>query len=98
MKKSEMVLAVSERTEIAKADVTAILDALAAVALEELKAGKDGDRIIIPDIVVLKKKRTKATPAKTGRNPRTGEAVKIPAKKAGWKVLARPAKVLKDAV
>jgi DNA-binding protein HU-beta len=72
-----------------KIHVKNVLDALAKVAKAEL--GKGGE-VTIPGIGKL---TVKKTAARTGRNPRTGESVEIPAKN---KPVFTAIKALKDAV
>jgi DNA-binding protein HU-beta len=87
MTKAGLVKHLSEKAEIPKKQVTALLEELAAIAYKEAKNG-----FTIPGIgklVVVQRK------ARMGRNPATGEAIKIPAKRA---LKFRIAKAAKDAV
>ncbi len=87
MTKAQLVTRLAEKTEISKKQVSALLEELAAVACKEAKNG-----FTIPGIgklVVVQRK------ARMGRNPATGEAIKIPAKRA---LKFRIAKAAKDAV
>lgn len=74
---------------VSKTDVASLLDTLGDVATERLKAGDD---VSLPGLGKLAVK-TKA--ARTGRNPKTGEAIQIPAKRVPD---FSPAKALKDAL
>jgi DNA-binding protein HU-beta len=74
---------------IAKTAVKAVLDALAHTTQAELKKGGE---ITLPGIGKL---TVKKTTARTGRNPRTGDPVEIPAKN---KPVFTAAKALKDSV
>ena len=89
MNKTELVEAVSSKAEVTKAEslkvVTATLDAI----IEGL-AG-DG-KVILPGFGTFEV-RTRS--ARTGRNPRTGEEIKIAATKAP---AFKPGKAMKDAV
>jgi DNA-binding protein HU-beta len=69
----------------AKGVVDAVLKALADAAVR-------GEEINLPGFGKFK---VQAKPARTGRNPSTGEAISIAASK---KVVFQPAKALKDAV
>lgn len=87
MTKSQLVTKLSEGTAIPKKQVNELLDQLAALSYKEAKNG-----FTIPGIgklVVVNRK------ARTGRNPATGEAIKIPAKRA---LKFRVAKAAKDSV
>ncbi len=64
----------------------AVLDALAGLAVKIIKKG---DKLALPGFVAVKVQNRKA---RIGRNPQTGEPLKIPAKKV---VKAVPAAVLK---
>ena len=66
-----------------------MLDCLASLAVSEVK--KNG-MFVIPGLGRLVRQERKA---RTGRNPATGEAIKIPAKKV---VKFRVAKAAKDAI
>jgi len=74
---------------VTKADVTRVLVALTGVVHGQLK---DGGEVTLPGIGKLK---AQDKPAKTGRNPKTGEALEIPARRAA-KFSA--VKALKDAL
>ena len=79
------------------AEKAAITKKQAGIVLAELcelaaKAIKKGDKFAIPGFVTVK---VRARKARIGRNPQTGAAIKIPAKKV---VKALPAKALKDII
>lgn len=76
-------------TGTSKSAIKFVLNALSDVIHAELKKGGDAT---IPGIGKL---TVKKTDARTGRNPRTGESVEIPAKR---KPVFAAAKALKDAV
>lgn len=79
----------ADKQGLSKKDATAVLEGLVASCAKNLKKG---NRIRIPGLGILQVKQTKA---RMGRNPATGEAIKIPAKK---KVAFRVAKDLKESV
>ncbi len=76
-------------TGTSKAAIKIVLNALGDVTHAELKKGGD---VTIPGIGKLTVKKTEA---RTGRNPRTGASVEIPAKR---KPVFAAAKALKDSV
>jgi DNA-binding protein HU-beta len=59
---------------------------------------KKGSKIRIPNLGVLQVRIRPARPARKGRNPATGEDIKIKASKASKKVAFRVAKGLSEAV
>lgn len=89
MTKGQFVSLIAEKAGITKAAANQILDIVAATAVGETK--KNG-QFVLPGLGKLVKSQRKA---RTGRNPRTGEPIKIPAKTV---VKFRVAKACKDAV
>ena len=59
---------------------------------------KKGSKIRIPNLGVLQVRIRPARPARNGRNPATGEEIKIKASKASKKVAFRAAKGLSEAI
>jgi DNA-binding protein HU-beta len=86
MTKTQVVTYLAEEVGITKKQGAAALDALAALAAKIIKKG---EKLALPGFVTLKVQSRKA---RMGRNPQTGEAIKIPAKKV---VKAVPATALK---
>ena len=76
MSKQDLVNYIAEETGLTKADATRALDAMMKGITEGLK--KEG-KVTLTGFVTF---TAKQKPAKTGRNPKTGEAVKIPARVA----------------
>ena len=74
MTKSQLVGLLAEKMGVTKAVATGMLETLAAAALSETK--KNG-QFVLPGIGKLVKSQRKA---RMGRNPQTGESIKIPAK------------------
>jgi DNA-binding protein HU-beta len=85
--KSQIAAAVAEKNNITKKQAGEILEQLAALAYKHAK-----DSFVIPGLGKLVLVNRKA---RMGRNPATGEAIKIPAKKV---VKFRVAKAAKDAI
>jgi len=86
---AQIVSALADKCDLNKKVVKTLLDELADLAVKETK--KNGV-FIVPNIGRLVKSERKA---RMGRNPATGEAIKIPAKKV---VKFRVAKATKDAI
>lgn len=85
--KTQIISALAESTELSKKDVSAVLEAMVQMACKEAKVG-----FTVPGLgklVVVNRK------ARMGRNPATGESIKIPAKKV---LKFRIAKAAKDAI
>jgi DNA-binding protein HU-beta len=89
MTKSDLVRFVAEKMELTSKQTAAIFDLLAETAVQETK--KNGE-FTIPGIGKLVKAQRAA---RVGRNPQTGEAIKIKAKTA---VKFRVSKAAKDAI
>jgi DNA-binding protein HU-beta len=89
MTKTQLVRHVAEKYELSNKQAAAILEGLAEIAIKETK--KSG-LFILPGLGRLVKSNRKA---RMGRNPQTGEAIKIPAKTV---VKFRVAKAAKDAI
>ena len=89
MTKSELLSALAGSTGLSKKDVGNLLDELANLAYKEVKKGGE---FVVPGFGKLVKANRKA---RMGRNPATGETIKIKAKTV---VKFRLAKAAKDAV
>jgi DNA-binding protein HU-beta len=89
MTQTQLVRSLAEQCEVSNKTSRAFLDSLAAMAVAEVK--KNGV-FVLPGIGRLVRVDRKA---RIGRNPATGETIKIPAKKV---VKFRVAKAAKDAI
>lgn len=89
MNKQELINEIATNTGESKSTITRILENMADVATATLQAGEE------VTLHGLGKLKTKASAARTGRNPKTGEEMEIPAK-TSVKFVA--AKALKDAM
>lgn len=89
MGKSELFAHFAERFDMKRTQVRDFFDELTALAEKELKRSGEFQ---LPGMVKLVLQKRKA---RTGRNPATGEEIKIPAKTV---VKARIVKQMKDAV
>jgi len=97
MTKSKIISQIATETQLAKRDVEAVLGSLYA-AMEDQLGKKGPGEFTIPGIVKLRVVQKKATPAREGRNPSTGETITIPAKPARKVVKATVLKATKDLV
>jgi len=75
MNKDEMVDGIMRASGISKANINRFYDGLVALAMKKLAA--DGE-FTFPGLGVL---RVKTRKAREGRNPKTGEKIRIPRKK-----------------
>jgi len=87
MSKSQTIKHLSEKTELSKKQVQELFDELFSLATKEVKNG-----FVLPGFGKLVLANRKA---RIGRNPQTGEPIKIPAKRV---CKFRLAKQMKDAV
>ena len=89
MYKSELVEVIAQEAEISKAAAGRALDAAVEAIKQALKKNQDVTLVGFGTFSVGKRA------ARTGRNPRTGDTIKIDAAKVPK---FRPGKALKDAV
>jgi DNA-binding protein HU-beta len=89
MTKAQTVKHLAEKSGMSKKQVSAFMDELQSLAVKEAKRS---GAFVLPGIgkVVLSNRK-----ARMGRNPQTGEPIKIAAKRV---VRIRAVKVLKDAI
>ncbi|MDN5848078.1 MAG: HU family DNA-binding protein [Nitrococcus sp.] len=89
MNKSELIEVVAQSADISKAAASRAIDAFVASVTDALKEGDQVTLVGFGTFIV----RERA--ARTGRNPRTGASITIPASKAP---AFKAGKALKDAV
>jgi DNA-binding protein HU-beta len=89
MTKSQLVQRLAEATDLSKKQADAVLQKLVDVTVSSVRKG---DPVKIPGLGTFRKVQTKA---RMGRNPQTGEQIKIPARK---KVRFSVAKTFKESV
>jgi len=87
--KSQIISGLADKSGLSKKDVTGLMEAMVEMAYDETK--KSGE-FTVPGLGKLIKK---ARAARMGRNPATGETIKIPAKTV---VKFRVAKAAKDSI
>ncbi|HEY4294347.1 HU family DNA-binding protein [Luteibacter jiangsuensis] len=75
MNKSELIDAIAEKAELSKADAGRALQGLIEAVKDALKKGDD------VAVVGFGTFKVRSRAARTGRNPRTNEEIKIPASK-----------------
>ena len=89
MNRKELVLALSERTEVDRKTVDAVVAAFTEVVTETVASGEP---VSLPGFCKFARVDTKE---RMGRNPATGEPIKIPARR---KARITPLKAFKEAV
>ena len=89
MNKNDLVDAVAERTGLAKSDAARAVEAVLGTVTEALQKG---DQVALSGFGAFV---VKARAARTGRNPRTGESIAIPASRVP---AFKAGKALKDAL
>jgi len=89
MTMNDLIAALAQETGLGKTQVRSVLDALAGQVGASLKVGDD---VRIAGFGAFQPKRNEA---RDGRNPRTGEKIKIPASTV---VRFKPSTELKNAV
>ena len=89
MNKNDLIAAVASSTELSKADATKAVDGVLDAITGSLKSGNEVRLVGFGTFSVANRA------ASTGRNPRTGETIQIPASK---QPKFKAGKALKDAV
>jgi nucleoid DNA-binding protein len=97
MTKSQILGELSEKTGLAKKDVSSILDELNTLIKRHVKKGSVGT-FALPGVLKIKTVHKPATKARKGVNPFTGEEQMFKAKPARTVVKVLPLKALKDMV
>ncbi len=86
---SKIIAEIAANTDMPKKSVAAVVDELVGLTVKNLKKG---NKVRLTGLGIL---QVRKRPARMGRNPATGEQIKI---KASKKVAFRVAKDLKEAV
>jgi len=98
MTKNQLLGVLAEKTELTKAQVGAVFEALEAEIQKSLSGKGAGEFTVPPGLMKIKKKEVPPKPAREGRNPHTGEKMMIAAKPARTTVKISPLKTLKGMV
>ncbi len=98
LSKTEILIALVEKTELSKKEVSSVLDGLSEIIGESLS--KKGPGVFnMPGLLKIQVQRKPATKATTRPNPfKPGEMMNVAAKPARNVVKVRPLKALKDMV
>ncbi len=96
--KSQIIQAITDSTGLTKKEVTSVFQELGSLIERHLRKRGSGE-FQIPDTgVKIRRVKKPARKARMGRNPATGEAIKIAAKPASTTVRVTALKALKDFV
>lgn len=96
--KSEIYNEIVEITQISRQDVKAVFAAIRNVIERHVKPKGSGE-LTIPELgIKVRRVMKKATKARVGRNPFTGEEIQIPAKPARKSVKVTALKTLKSII
>ncbi|WP_456418058.1 HU family DNA-binding protein [Thiolapillus sp.] len=96
--KSEILTSIAEDTGLAKKEVAAVFASLGDLITRHIKKRGSGE-FAIPDTgVKIRRVKKPARKSRMGRNPATGEPMKIAAKPASITVKVTALKALKDVV
>jgi DNA-binding protein HU-beta len=87
MTKADLIEGLASKTDLSKADAEAAIDAILEGITEALSGG---DRVVISGFGTF---GITAREARTGRNPKTGESIEIPANRTAK---FKPSKQLKE--
>jgi nucleoid DNA-binding protein len=96
--KTQILTAIAEDTGLSRKDVAAVFTSMSNLITRHVQKRGSGE-FSIPDCGVKVRRVMKPrTKARMGRNPATGEAIKIPAKPAKTVVKVTALKALKDKI
>ena len=96
--KAQIIQAICDETGLAKKDVTAVFSTLGDLVTRHMKRNGSGE-FQIPDTgVKIRRVKKPARKSRMGRNPATGEMIKIAAKPAQTAVKVTALKALKDTI
>lgn len=96
--KAQIVTSIAEETGLARKDVSAVFAALGDHVKRHMKKRGSGEFTIPETGVKIRRVKKPRTKARMGRNPFTGEEIKIAAKPAHTAVKVSALKALKDTI
>ena len=89
MNKSELIQATADKVDLSKSDVSTVVDAVLDTITESVSRG---DKVSLTGFGTFERRERAA---RTGRNPQTGQEIRVQASKAP---AFKPGKAFKDAV
>ncbi len=96
--KTQVIQSISDSTGMTKKDVAAVLSALGDLVQGHMRKRGSGEFQIPETGVKIRRVKKPARKARMGRNPATGEEIKIAAKPASTTVRVTALKSLKESV
>ncbi len=93
--KPQLLTALSENTGVSRKDVVAVMDEMARLIERHIKKRGAG-QFMLPGLLKIRSIKKKATKARKGRNPFSGEEIMIAAKPASTTVRVTPLRALKN--
>lgn len=93
--RTNLISELSEKTGFTKTDTKAFLEAFEGSITDALCGG---EAVSLSGFAKFARKDTPAKPARDGRNPATGETIRLKPKPASVKVAITPLKAFKDTV
>ncbi len=94
--KTQIITAIAEDTGLTKKEVAQVFSSLGSLIKRHMQRRGSGEFTIPETGVKIRRVRKPATKARMGRNPATGEEIKIPAKPAHTVIKVGALKALKD--
>jgi len=94
----QIIRAIAEETEMTLSDVKAVFESTNKLLQRHMKKGGSGEFKFPKMGIKVERKRRKATKARAGRNPLTGDEIKIAAKPACNVIKIKALKALKELV
>jgi nucleoid DNA-binding protein len=96
--KNQVLTAIAEETKLSRKDVAAVFSSLGGLIQSHMMRRGSGEFSIPETGVKIRRVRKPARKSRMGRNPATGEAIKIAAKPASTVVKVVALKALKDTI
>ncbi|GJL81129.1 MAG: DNA-binding protein [marine bacterium B5-7] len=96
--KSQAIQAIADSTGLTKKDVASVLAAMGDLVVGHMRKRGSGEFQIPETGVKIRRVKKPARKARMGRNPATGEEIKIAAKPASTTVRVTALKALKESV
>lgn len=96
--KTQIIAAIADDTGLTKKDVASVMSSLGTLVARHMKKRGSGEFAIPETGVKVRRVKKPARKARMGRNPATGEPMKIAAKPASTVVKVTALKALKDTI
>ncbi len=94
--KAQVTTAIAEETQLSRKQVAAVFESLGVLVTRHMQRRGSGEFTIPETGVKIRRVRKPARKSRMGRNPATGESIKIAAKPASTVIKVSALKALKD--